>query len=142
MARPNPAQKQLLTLRQAILILAIIVLILFAIQYTRNVMQIRAARAQLTHLEKAVEEVKTKQEDVDEAFIESVSPAQVDEVAKKELGWVLPGDTVYVPLPGGQRDEAAGEDEATTAAATAGGEDADSRPNWMLWWSLVAEPGN
>jgi cell division protein FtsB len=125
-------------LRQAIIILAIIVLMVFAYKYTRNILSIRAAKEQLISLQREVDRVKQRKEEVDEAFIQSVSPAKVDEVAKKELGWVLPGDTVYVSVSGGE--DTTGE---TTQAAVAnprgqGEGQGPPQPYWRQWWALLA----
>ncbi len=139
MARQTATQKQLLTLRQAVIVLSIVVLSVFAYKYARNVMQIRATETELVSLHQAVEEVKKQQEDVDQAFIESVSPAKVDETIKRELGWVKPGDIIYVPIPSG--DSSTPAQALPEAASSSTGPATEQRkPNWQLWWELIAQP--
>ncbi len=139
MARQTATQKQLLTLRQAAIVLSIVVLSIFAYKYARSVMQIRAAEKDLASLHQAVDEVKNQQELVDQAFIESVSPAKVDETIKRELGWVQPGDTIYVPIP--SKRETDSEQSVTAANVTPSRSQTENlKPNWALWWELIAQP--
>ena len=135
MARQSAPQKQIITTRQIVIVLAIFMLSVFAFKYAQNVLRIRAAQNTLAELELAVEDVKAQQTAADASLVNGLSPAALDVFAKQEMGWVKDGEEVYVNLaPARDTDDANGlspEEEHTTEQGEA------NTPNWRLWLALV-----
>ncbi len=138
MTRPTATQKQLLTFRQGVTILAIFLLSVFAFKYAQNVMRIRAAQEELAELEGAVAGVQEEQAAVDEDFVNSMSPAEVEAFAKEEMGWVQRGELIYIPIP------AAPSTEGETNAPARGNsqEKTPPPPNWRQWMALITDAGD
>ena len=138
MARQTAPQKQLITLRQGVIILAIFVLCVFAFKYAQNVMRIRAAQSELASLEVAVDRVKAQQVAADEGFVNSISPGQVEKFAKGELGLARKDEVVYVPLLVGTANSEKGAVDNTGEKS----DDSEKQPppNWRQWLSLITTP--
>ncbi len=139
MTRQSIAQKQLLTLRQAIIIISIIALLFFAFKYGQNVLRYRKLQAESAVMDAHIAEVEVERTQIDRAFDESLSPANVEEFVRGILGWVRPGDEVVVPVGG--IDDAAGE-PARLAAPSPSEDDVrtdDKQPNWRLWLDMLTD---
>ncbi len=135
MARQTATQKRLLTFRQGVIILAIFVLSLFAFKYAQNIMRIHANQRELAALDEAIARVKDQQAAADENFVNSISPAEVGDFAKNEMGWVQKGEMIYVPVP----MKSTTDDEATAAKTDSGAAAEKTPSNWQLWLALVTD---
>jgi len=139
MTRQTVTQKQLITFRQGVIILAIFLLSLFAFKYAQNVMRIRAAQDELAELEGAVADVQEEQIAVDEDFVNSMSPAVVEAFSKEEMGWVQRGEHIYIPVPAASPTE--GEPKAPSRGDSTQ-EEAHPPPNWRQWMALITDAGD
>ena len=137
MARQTAPQKQLLTLRQGAIFLAILILSIFAYKYAQNVMRIRSAQMELARLAQEIDKVKQQQALATES-INGLNAAQVDSFAKGELGWAQQGETIYIPF---QTASATGPDEGDHAISdVATPKDVEAPPpNWRLWLALLTD---
>ncbi len=136
MARQTAPQKQLLTIRQMVIFLAILILSIFAFKYAQNIMRIRSGQMELRSLNQEIDEVK-RQQALAEESINGMDAAQVDSFAKGELGWAQKGETIYIAPPASSATES---DEAARAVSHAAAGDVDeSPPNWRLWLALLTD---
>ena len=134
MARQSPTPKQLLTLRQVIIIIGILILSYFAVRYVQNVLRYRELQSELAKMEGYISSAEQEKDRVNRSFDESISPAVVEEFARGEMNWVRKDDEVVItvgaedvtPLqmqsqPGGGRQAPGGTAE----------------PNWQQWLELI-----
>ena len=136
MARQSPTPKQLLTLRQAIIVVTIIILAYFAVRYAQNVLRYRTLQDELTQMEGHIAAAENEKEEVNREFDESLSPAVVEEFARREMNWVHPGDEVVITVGDApsfsdtpdQKTESSGDDKQ-----------AESKQNWQLWLELLSD---
>ncbi len=138
MSRQPIAQKQLLTLRQAIIIIGILALLFFAFKYGQNVLRYRKLQSELAVMDAHVADVEAERTQIDRAFDESLSPANVEEFVRSVLGWVRPGDEVIVSV--GENGDAADESARPPASSAPeeGAHVADQpQPNWQLWLNML-----
>jgi cell division protein FtsB len=137
MSRQPVAQKQLLTLRQALIIIGILALMFFAFKYGQNVLRYRELQSELSVMDAHVGEVETERTQIDRAFDESLSPANVEEFVRRVLGWVRPGEEVIVSVGG--NDDVAGESTrpADASAPEEGHPATEHQPNWRLWLNML-----
>ncbi len=121
------------TLRQAAILIAILVLMLFAYKYARGMERIRASRAELMHMDEAVEKTRREREVIQQAAMDADSPAAVEQVAKEELGWVRSNDNVYIVV-----DESETSQEGKTTLSPPTDPLAEpTPPPWQQWWALL-----
>lgn len=135
MSRQSPTPKQLLTLRQVIIVFTIIILAYFAVRYSQNVLKYRALQEELATMEGHIVAAEQEKEQVNREFDESLSPAVVEEFARRELNWVRPGDEVVITVEGGA---APAEHRATVATSTEDESVTETKPNWRLWLELLS----
>lgn len=138
MARQPVAQKQPLTLRQAIIIIGILALMFFAFKYGQNVLRYRKLQSELAVMDTHVSEAEAERAQIDRAFDESLSPANVEEFVRRVLGWVRPGDEVVVSV-----GESSGIVDAPDHLAASSAPEEDARaeaqqPNWRLWLNILS----
>jgi cell division protein FtsB len=138
MARQSPTPKQLLTLRQVIIIIGILVLAFFAVRYVQNVLRYRQLHAELVKMEGHISAAETEKEMVNRSFDESLSPAVVEEFARGEMNWVRKDDEVVITV-GDEIDSMRVQKPGTDASNNASGD--TSTPNWQLWLDLVIDGG-
>ena len=139
MSRQPVAQKQLLTLRQALIIIGILALVFFAFKYGQNVLRYRELQTELSVMDAHVDEVEAERSQLDRAFDESLSPANVEEFVRSVLGWVRPDEEVIVSAGGS--DDITGE-STRPAASSASEEDhlaTEQQPNWRLWLNMLTD---
>jgi len=134
MERKSLSPRQLLLIRQALIVVAIIILAYFAVNYARNVMRYRAKQDELAQMQGHIATAEQEKEQVDRQFDESLSPAVVEEFARKELNWVRPGDEVVIPV--GKDVAAPDNSDPTTPPETES--PPEIKPNWQLWLELLA----
>ncbi len=135
MARSSLPSRQMRALRQTALLIAILVLMLFAYKYARGMERIRASRAELTHIDEAVEETRQEREAIQQAAIDADSPAAVERVAKEELGWVRADDKVYIVVD----ESETAQDGGVTSARPTGPVAEPTPPPWQQWWVLLVQ---
>jgi hypothetical protein len=136
MTRQPIAQKQLLTLRQAIIIISIVALMFFAFKYGRNVLRYRELQNEWAEMNANIAAVETEQKDVDRAFDESLSPAVVENFVRDELGWTRPGDEVIILV--GDHDAITGVAlPASPSSAEENVQAQEPKENWRLWLELL-----
>ena len=136
MARQTPSPKQLLTVRQAIIIFGIVALGYFAFRYGQNVRTYRQLQAELGQLDSQISQVDAERNAIDRAFIESLSPAVVEDFARREMNWVRPGDEVILTLG---NDGVTSAQDAGTPSSTGEGsaEGSGASDNVQRWLELL-----
>jgi len=133
MNRKSLSPRQLLLIRQALIVVAIIILAYFAVNYARNVMRYRAMQDELAKMQGHVAAAELEKEQVDREFDESLSPAVVEEFARKELNWVRPGDEVVITVG----EDTAPPPDAPVVTPTKEDTPPENQPNWQLWLDLL-----
>jgi len=138
MSRQPAAPKQLLTLRQAIIIIGILALMFFALKYGQNVLRYRKLQSELAVMDAHVTAVEAERTQIDRAFDESLSPANVEEFVRRVLGWVRPDDEIIVSV-GENNAIVVGEPDGVTASPAPEEEvrTAEQQPNWRLWLNML-----
>ncbi len=134
MARQSPTPKQLLTLRQALIIVGIVILSYFALKYVQNVLHYRELQHELAKMEGYIDGAQAEKEQLNREFDESVSPAVVEEFARREMNWVRKDDEVVVVVGENKVARPGEAPNAPGRSLTAG--DGGDRPNWELWLEL------
>jgi cell division protein FtsB len=137
MARQSPTPKQLLTLRQALIIVGIVILSYFALKYVQNVLHYRELQQELIKMEGYISAAQSEKEMLNRDFDESVSPAVVEEFARKEMNWVRKNDEVVIVV--GDKQPAVPMKERRVLGHTFSTPDDNDRPNWELWLELFID---
>jgi len=133
MARQSPTPKQLLTLRQVIIIIGILILAYFAVRYVQNVLHYRELQVELAKMEGYISAAEMEKDRVNRSFDESISPAVVEEFARGEMNWVRKDDEVVIT--GGEEEVTPLEMQSEGGGHRAGRGAAG--PNWQLWLDLL-----
>ncbi len=136
MSRQPAIPKQLFTMRQAIIVVSMIALLFFVFKYGQHALRYRHLQSDLQTMQAHVAEVQAEEDEVNNSFDESLSPAVVEDFAHNELGWVHPDDKVIISLGDVPAEPEAAQDGETDAPAEAPDTPA-SKPNWRLWLDLL-----
>ena len=135
MARQSPTPKQLLTLRQVIIIIGILILAYFAVRYVQNVLHYRELQIELAKMEDYISAAEMEKDRVNRSFDESISPAVVEEFARGEMNWVRKDDEVVITV-GGEDVTPLEIQSQSDGGGHKPGRDVDG-PHWQQWLDLL-----
>ena len=136
MARQTPSPKQLLTIRQAIIVIGIIALAYFAFRYGQNVLAYRELQSELGEMDSQISRVDAEKDAINREFDDSLSPAVVEDFARGEMNWVRSGDEVIITL-GDDQALPANDSGSTSGSGDSEEEGDDVSSNVQLWLKLI-----
>lgn len=123
--RHLPKVRQLLVALVAVFCLGLIVI------YSGRLLLGEQVRGQLSALQTRVAAEQQRQQEIQTLLAEADDPAAVEAFAR-EANLVRQGETVFVPFIVAPTPAPGSTDISTPAKP--------SRPNWRLWWDLLATP--
>jgi hypothetical protein len=88
-------------------------------------------------MEGYISAAQSEKEMLNRDFDESVSPAVVEEFARKEMNWVRKNDEVVIVV--GDKQPAVPMKERRVLGHTFSTPDDNDRPNWELWLELFID---
>jgi cell division protein FtsB len=121
--------KQLLTVRQLVIAVAIVAVLVFMIGYTGKVLKKDRVKEDYVRLQQSVQAERARHGELLEALVESGSEAEVESFARNKVNLIKPGDQPIIPLPV----------EGATISETAAVQitPIPTPENWQLWLDLL-----
>ncbi len=120
-----------------ILIATVLVVLAFLFSYTERTAQLFSVRAQLTRHQDDIAWAKQWNLQLQDELHYYQSPEYVAEIARSELGFVQPGDDVYVVLPDPNQTAARSTAAETLSLAPAASDTQRSSPLSIEWWYAI-----
>lgn len=120
--------KQLLTVRQLIIAVAIVAVLVFMIGYTGKVLKKGRVQEDYSRLQQSVQAERDRHKALLDALINNDSQAQVEAFARNEINLIKPGDQLIVSL----FPENSSVSETTKVEITP----EPTPENWQLWLEL------
>ena len=136
--QPLP-QKQLFTVRQIVAATSIVACLVFIVSYSGRIVMDKKVQAKQEKLEQGVEKAKTFSATIQDQIEHIDSPEVVESYARSDRNMGKEGEQAVATL---FMEETSPEPAEQNPAVEAETQDAESIPNWRLWWDFVITGGN
>jgi cell division protein FtsB len=118
-----------------ILVVGLILGLFFLSGYLERVGELLSAQAQVTAFQQDIDSAKQWNLQLKDDLVYYASPEYVSEIARSELGYVQPGDDVFVVLDAGAtRSQEVAVSESSESEASSGAIEAALSPLDARWW--------